>query len=189
NGYSSALQAAVDYAWSKDVVLVAAVGNDASSSPAYPAGDRSVVGVSNTNASDTLASSSNWGQDVFLAAPGEGITVTEPGGLYGSISGTSASAAEVAAAAGLLRAADSGASNGVIIGRLARNADAAGTVDQTGNGRLNLFRALGDSSTVAVQPVGAAPTGSGGPFVGPYVAAAQLNGTLQSQNFPACSDP
>ena len=27
-GYSSALQAAVDYAWSKGVVLVAATGND-----------------------------------------------------------------------------------------------------------------------------------------------------------------
>ena len=67
------------------------------------------------------------------------------------------------------------ASNGVIIGRLARNADPAGTVDQTGNGRLNLSRALGDTSTVAVQPAGAAPTGSGGPFVGPYVVAAVEN--------------
>ena len=88
------------------------------------------------------------------------------------MTGTSASAAEVAAAAALLRANDPGASNGVIVGRLARNADAAGTVDQTGNGRLNLGRALGDTSTDVVQPVGAAPFGGGGPFVGPYVAAA-----------------
>ena len=179
--YSASLQAAVDYAWSNDVVLVAAVGNDSSSSPAYPAGDRGVVGVSNTDAADALASSSNWGQDVFLAAPGEGISATEPGGQYGSISGTSASAAAVAAAAGLLRAVDPAASNGVIVGRLARNADAAGTVAQTGNGRLNLSRAMGDTSTVAVQPAGAAPTGSGGPFVGPYVIAA-INGLLQGQS-------
>ena len=59
------------------------------------------------------------------------------------MTGTSASAAEVSAAAALLRAADPSASNGVIVGRLARNADAAGTADQTGNGRLNLARAIG----------------------------------------------
>src|SRR5206468_2527513 len=106
------LQAAVDYAWSKNVVLVAATGNDSSSSAAYPAGDRSVVGVSNTDAADGLASSSNYGPDVFLGAPGEGIPATEPGDSYGSVSGTSAAAAEVAAAAGLLRAVDPGASNG-----------------------------------------------------------------------------
>src|SRR6185295_10142695 len=54
SGYSSALQAAVDYAWSKGVVVVAATGNDGSSSAAFPAGDRGVVGVSNTDQSDTL---------------------------------------------------------------------------------------------------------------------------------------
>ena len=36
SGYSSALQAAVDYAWSKGVVLVAATGNDGSSSRRSP---------------------------------------------------------------------------------------------------------------------------------------------------------
>src|SRR5207249_11711985 len=48
NGYSSSLQAAIDYAWSRGVVLVAATGNDGSSSSAFPAGDRGVIGVSNT---------------------------------------------------------------------------------------------------------------------------------------------
>ncbi len=48
-GYSSALQAAIDYAWSNGVVLVAAAGNDGSSTPAFPAGDRGVIGVSNTD--------------------------------------------------------------------------------------------------------------------------------------------
>jgi hypothetical protein len=52
SGYSSALQAAVDYAWSKGLILVAATGNDGSSSPSFPAGDRSVIGVSNTDQND-----------------------------------------------------------------------------------------------------------------------------------------
>ena len=73
---------------------------------------------------------------MFLAAPGVDILTTAPGGGSTSISGTSASSAIVAAAAGLLRAADPSASNGVIVGRLARNADPAGSVAETGNGRV-----------------------------------------------------
>ena len=78
----------------------------------------------------------------------------------------------MAGAAALIKAA-SGAANGVIVSRLARNAEAAGTRDQTGNGRLNLDRAIADTSTASVQPQGAAPVAGGGPFVGPYVAAAR----------------
>ena len=99
-GYSGALQAAIDFAWAHDVVVVAATGNDGSSSGTFPAGDRGVIGVSATDRSDTLAPSSNYGPDVFLAAPGVDILTTAPGGGSTSISGTSASSAIVAAAAG-----------------------------------------------------------------------------------------
>ena len=94
-----------------------------------------------------LNSSSNYGDDTFLGAPGTDIATLAEGGGTTSVSGTSASAAEVSAAAALLRAVDPAASNGVIVSRLARNADAAGTAAQTGNGRLNLARALADTST------------------------------------------
>src|SRR4051794_13832514 len=171
-GYSSALQAAVDYAWSKGVVLVAATGNDGSSAPAFPAGDRGVVGVSSTDQNDALAASSNYGDDTFLAAPGVSIPAISVDGSVTSVSGTSAAAAHVAAAAALLRAKDAALSNGVVVGRLARTADAAGTAVESGNGRLNFARAFGDTSSGAVVPSGAAPVGSGGPFVGPYVASA-----------------
>src|SRR5439155_20017781 len=97
------------------------------------------------------------------------ILTTAAGGGYSSVTGTSASAAEVAGAAALLRAVDGAASNGVIVNRLAESADAAGTADQTGNGRLNLARSVGDTSTTSIQPAGAAPVGSGGPLVGPYL--------------------
>ena len=113
---------------------------------------------------------------MFLAAPGTDITTLLPGGGSTSVSGTSASSAAVAAAAALLRAIDPSASNGVIVSRLARTADAVGTVAQTGNGRLNLERAAADTETDYVQPVGASPIGSGGPFVGPYsIASATVN--------------
>src|SRR5215210_5586206 len=175
--YSAALQAAVDYAWSKGAVLVAATGNDGSSAAAFPAGSSGVVGVSSTNDSDDLASSSNYGADTFLAAPGVGIVTTQAGGGTTSVTGTSAAAAIVAGSAGVLAAADASAGPGVIVGRLARNADAAGTSGQTGNGRVNLGRSVSDTSTDSVKPDGAAPVGDGGPLVGPYIAAVAIDGS------------
>src|SRR4051812_7172388 len=171
-GFSQSLQDAVDYAWSKGAVVVAATGNDASSAVTSPAGDAKVVGVSATDQNDALWSGSNSGQDTFIAAPGVGIAALALGGGTSSITGTSASAAVVAGSAALLRANDPGASNATVVGRLARNADPAGTTDQTGNGRVNLARAIGDSGTAGVTPAGAAPVGAGGPLVGPYQAAA-----------------
>src|SRR3954462_2093409 len=167
-GFSQALQDAVSYAWSKGAVVVAAVGNDGSSAATYPAGDANVMGVSATDSSDALWSSSRSGRDAFIAAPGVSVLADAVGGGTVSVSGTSASAAMVAGAAALLKANDSSATSGVIVGRLARNADAAGTVADTGNGRLNVERALSDTSTTEVVPDGVAPGGSGGPLVGPY---------------------
>ena len=129
-----------------------------------------VIGVSNTDRSDSLHPTSNHGAATFLGAPGTSITTLRAGGGTTSVTGTSASAAEVAAAAALLRAIDPDASNGTIVGRLARSAAPAGTRAETGNGRLDLARAVRDRGTNAVQPEGV--PGAGGPFVGPYVAAA-----------------
>src|SRR5213078_2443481 len=64
-GYSSALQSAIDYAWSHDVVLVAASGNHGSTAVNYPAGDRGVVGVGSTGMGDLVSSFSNTGPDVL----------------------------------------------------------------------------------------------------------------------------
>src|SRR5439155_9256358 len=180
-GYSPALQSALDYAWNHNVVLVAATGNDGSSTPQYPAGDRGVMGVSNTDSNDILSSSSNYGTDTFLAAPGEGVETTSAGGGYAAVTGTSASAAIVAGSAALLRASSVGASNGVIVSRLARTADTAGTADQTGNGRVDSARAIADTSSDSVKPAGAAPVGNGGPYVGPYVIA-KVDGVLEGQS-------
>ena len=172
-GYSPALQAAIDYAWAQGAVIVAATGNDGSSSATYPAGDRGVIGVAATDQADVLAGFSNYGAAAFMAAPGVDIQASEPGGTRATISGTSAAAAHVAGGAALLAALDSSASNGAIVGRLARNADPLAS-GEAGNGRLNLARAASDTSTDEVQPAGAAPLGSGGPVVGPYVAAAAV---------------
>src|SRR5437667_3536105 len=174
-GFSQNLQDALDYAWSRNVVLVAATGNDGVSTPTFPAGDRGVMGVAATDPNDSLVPFSNSGPSTFIAAPGTDIQTTTIGDAYTVISGTSASAAIVAGAAAFMRAVDPTLTNGVIVGRLARMADPAGTQDQTGNGRINMARALADTGIDFIQPAGAAPVGAGGPFVGPYVAAAACN--------------
>ncbi|KRB43882.1 hypothetical protein ASD90_19905 [Terrabacter sp. Root181] len=180
--YSQTLQDAVDYAWSKGAVVVAATGNDGSTTPTYPAGAAKVVGVSATDVDDTMWNRSNSGEDTFLGAPGVGVTADAVGGGTTSVTGTSASAAIVAGAAALLKGADASATPGTIVGRLARNADPAGTVTETGNGRVNVARALGDTDSSEVTPVGTNGALSGGPFVGPYVSAAQFDVALQGQS-------
>src|SRR2546425_1933538 len=141
-GFSQNLQDALDYAWSKNVVLVAATGNDAVSTPTFPAGDRGVMGVSGTDPSDTLVPFSNSGPSVFIAAPATDIQTTTTGDAYTVISGTSASAAIVAAAAAVMKAGDPTLTNGIIVCRLATIADPAATQNQTGNGRINRARDL-----------------------------------------------
>ena len=169
--YSRHLQEAIDYAWSKGAVLVAATGNGGVNTPTFPAGDRGVIGVSATDENDLLTIGSNYGQDTFLAAPGNNIFTTALGHAYTYISGTSASAAFVAGTAAFMKAVDPELTNGIIVGRLARSADQAASQAATGNGRVNMANALADTGTDALQPAGAAPVGTGGPFVGPYTAA------------------
>ena len=165
-GFSPNLQDAIDYAWSRGAVLVAAVGNDGVGTPTFPAGDRGVIGVSGTDPDDALLGYSNYGKAAFLAAPGESIATTDLNDDYVAVSGTSSSAAIVAGVAAFLKAVDPSLTNGMIVGRMARTADPAGTQEQTGNGRVNLARALEDTGTDELQPAGADPVGDGGPSSG-----------------------
>jgi subtilisin family serine protease len=88
-------------------VIVAAAGNDASKdAQEYPAaeGAYGLMAVTASTAAKTLASFSNFGSWVHIAAPGEGITSLMPGGGYASWSGTSMAAPMAAGTAALLRA-------------------------------------------------------------------------------------
>lgn len=88
---STTLQDAINYAWSNNVVIVAAAGNNANSAPQYPAACDHVVGVSATEPDDSLAWFSSYGDFVTLSAPGDSIWTTQNdlNNPYGAWRGTS----------------------------------------------------------------------------------------------------
>lgn len=95
-------------ATSRGTVVVAAAGNDGSSGvKEYPAaeGEHNLLAVGASNAAGRLASFSNNGSWVGLAAPGDLVTSAVPGG-WGTWSGTSMAAPLAAGTAALLWSAE-----------------------------------------------------------------------------------
>ncbi|GEK35408.1 S8 family peptidase [Kurthia sibirica] len=70
------LQDAINYATKKNVVIVAAAGNESTSEPSYPASFDNVINIGSTNDKNKLSSFSNYGPSIDLVAPGEDIYST-----------------------------------------------------------------------------------------------------------------
>jgi subtilisin family serine protease len=104
-------------------VVVAAAGNDGSDDVRqYPAaeGFYGLLSVAASTAASRLATFSNFGTKVDVAAPGEGITSALPGGGFGTWSGTSMAAPLAAGTAALLRAKEPALSPQDVARRLSR---------------------------------------------------------------------
>ena len=99
---SSELAAAISYATSQGLICVASAGNSGTDVVVYPAGLPGVMGVASTTDYNTTSSFSNYGSDVWVAAPGEGIISTYPYSTYAAGWGTSFSAPFVSGTAALL---------------------------------------------------------------------------------------
>ena len=86
-----------------DILMVAAAGNDSTSSPQQPASCEGVIGVGALEADGwNLASYSNFGENANLVAPGTVYTAAAGGG-YRTMNGTSFSSPIVAAALALMK--------------------------------------------------------------------------------------
>jgi len=100
--YSKALHEAMAYAYDHKVMIVTAAGNSAlnnDTNSMYPANYDvpSNLSVAASTDSDALASFSNYGASLVpVASPGVYIYSTLPGGIFGSMSGTSMAAPFVA---------------------------------------------------------------------------------------------
>lgn len=140
---SATVRSAVDYAWGKNVVLVAAAGNAGRNQRFYPAYYTNVVAVAATDGNDAKAYFSNFGTWVEVAAPGVDILSTVMGGAYeDGWSGTSMASPHVAGVAGLVWA-DGCTTNVCVRDRIQNGADRiSGTGTYWKYGRLNAFRSV-----------------------------------------------
>lgn len=148
------LKDAIDYAFDKGVVVVAAAGNDGNASPHFPAAFENVISVANTDKNDQKYKTSNYGADwVDIAAPGTDILSTVISQkAYDFMTGTSMASPHVAAVAALLWA-NGAKSNSDVIDRLQASSD---NIKGTGNnwkyGRVNAANAVGGKDQDGKEP-------------------------------------
>jgi len=102
-GTTAYLDKAIDYAFSRGVLIVASAGNEARDvSHYYPAAFPEVITVGATGSNGDLLYFSNTGELIDVCAPGEKIVSAMPGNTTGVRSGTSLAAPLVSAAAAML---------------------------------------------------------------------------------------
>lgn len=150
---------AVQKAEKAGIIFVAAAGNEKSNSDQshyYPANYplTNIISVTAINPDANVLQSSNYGvKSVHIAAPGEGIYSTLPGGRYGTMTGTSQATAFVSGVAALLKANKSDMTFKQIKDQILGTADARPTMftkTQTA-GILNSWAALAIHPSVSVS--------------------------------------
>ncbi len=167
---SSTLQTAVNYAYNKGVLLVAAGGNCGDSAyyyndctyqdqPVYPGAYANVMAVASVTGSSSQSSFSNQGSYIEIAAPGSSIYSAYPGGGYTTLSGTSMAAPHVAGLAALVWSQYTTLTNAEVraqIDNAAQDLGSSGWDSQFGYGLIDAAAALASlqPSTTAV-PVSA----------------------------------
>lgn len=152
---SKTLERAVNYAWSKGAVFVAAAGNSGGTKRLYPAYYQHAVAVAATDNRDQKASFSTYGTWVDVAAPGVNVFSTTPNHPfknetingrsrdYDYGSGTSMSSPMAAGVAALVWSTPYGTSNSSVRARMEATADKIpGTGTYWSAGRVNAAGAV-----------------------------------------------
>ncbi len=147
---SEAMQAAISEANEKDILFVAAAGNNRSDNDArdfFPANYDipNIISVAAIDHNDGLASFSNYGATkVDVGAPGVNILSTFPGNRYGAISGTSMAAPHVTGLVALVKSKFIDSDSQKIKARILNTGDKTNSLQaKTGSGRrINAANAL-----------------------------------------------
>jgi membrane-anchored mycosin MYCP len=157
---------AVRYALDRDVVVVAAAGNENRSQPGYtwyPAAYDGVLAVAGLDDAGQPTEESNRGPWVDVAAPAESLTSLSTGGAgYVTVSGTSFATGIVSGVAALVRARFPDLPAAQVVQRIESTAVSltGGRDERTGAGVVDPYQAL---TAVAVGPPPmAVPSGTGG---------------------------
>lgn len=142
---SPVLQQALDYAFARDVAIVAAAGNDQSSQLAWPAADPRVISVGAVDALGRQVPFSNAGPQLQITAPGYGVQTAWTDTRRVLFDGTSASAPIVAGAIAAVMSEKPGTTASAaweILRTHAAEAGPAGPDPAYGNGIIDLGWAL-----------------------------------------------
>ncbi|MET9182049.1 type VII secretion-associated serine protease mycosin [Kitasatospora aureofaciens] len=158
--FDSNLRKAVNYAVSKDVVLVSGTGNTgADKDVQYPAAFPGVVAVGAVDSNGAVWEKSTSGPETTLVAPGVGIyrATAKSSTSYDRVSGTSDATAYVSATAALIRSKYPNLSAGQVINRMIKSATppANGTVvpnNHYGFGTVSPAKALDPNPAVDNGP-------------------------------------
>lgn len=202
------LHTAIQNAVAAGIIVVAAAGNDGTSSLSYPAAYSETLSVAATRYDQALANYSNRGAGLDLVAPGGDLDVDQNGdGQFDGIlqqtcltsacnsfsnfyyEGTSQATPHVSAAAALLLAA--GALPGNVANLLTSTATDLGVAgyDTTfGSGFLNVASALNVAISDTTAPVGSLSIHSGAPFTASAhvtltVAATDVGSSVTAMSF------
>lgn len=152
---SQTLRDAVAYATSNGAVVVAAAGNAGSNVATYPAAIPEVLSVGSVSSSDGRSAFSNYGSWVDVAAPGESILSTVPGG-YEYWSGTSMACPQVSGIAALVYSRFGlGIGPAQVVQRIQSSADPVGSWLKYG--RVNAASAVG-ANPPALAELSLSPT-------------------------------
>ncbi|MDI3256628.1 MAG: S8 family peptidase [Kyrpidia sp.] len=139
------LHEAVRYATGRGVLVVAAMGNEGTDAPEYPAAYPEVLAVTAVDPGGVFAPFSSYGPHAGVAAPGVSIASTYTGGQYAALSGTSMAAPHVAGLAALVWTENPHLTAGQvrdIIQRTAVDAGPPGKDPQYGSGVINVGAAV-----------------------------------------------
>ena len=160
--YTDKYNDAIQYAYDKGIVIVAAAGNGDNQGqvgqstdqiPVSPVcndnGANMVLGVSGTDTADNYINWANWGNCVDVVAPALSITSTSApnfsGAFYDTEDGTSFATPMVAGLAVLLKAKYPSISNTDIITMIKRNAiQRTGYNKVLGSGEIDIYKTLQD---------------------------------------------
>ncbi|MEM1093112.1 MAG: S8 family serine peptidase, partial [Bacteroidota bacterium] len=157
----------IDFAYAQGALVVAAASNDNDDNDVtsrFPAGYDRVLSVGATNkANDGRASFSNYGRTVDVFAPGVTLNSTTINGAYNDFAnGTSFSAPMVAGLAALIQTQNPAWSVDRVREQIRVTADPiegsnpSSFAGRLGQGRINALRALTESGSPAIRPIGVA---------------------------------
>jgi subtilisin family serine protease len=144
--YDGGVESVIKAAYGRNVVLVAAAGNDGPrADPAYPGAFRQVIAVTATDSDDKLFEHANHGRYIALAAPGVDVVAPILESAVKPMNGTSIAAAHVSGVVALLiernpslRPEDIRR----ILMATAFKTDANARADEFGAGRVDAFAAV-----------------------------------------------